>query len=136
VCLRLPRQGAKVAVADLKAAGARNVAEEIRAAVGQVATVALDVREANQVAGAIETSETTFGIAQILVTYAGMASSKRSSTPIWIRGTRRSGSTSPAPSCVRRPQSERNYRARPGIRQERITGHGEGSASRDSWICN
>ena len=76
VCERLARQGAKLTVADLNAAGAESVAEEIRAVGGQAAAVALDVREPDQVAGAIEAAEATFGIAQILVTCAGIGQLK------------------------------------------------------------
>jgi 3-oxoacyl-[acyl-carrier protein] reductase len=76
VCLRLARRGAKITVADLNAAGAETVAEEIRAAGGQAAALALDVRAPDQVADAIEATEATFGIAQILVTCAGIGQLK------------------------------------------------------------
>jgi 3-oxoacyl-[acyl-carrier protein] reductase len=72
VCLRLARRGTKVTVADLNAAGAQSVAEQIRTAGGQAAAVALDVRDPDQVAGAIAATEAAFGIAQILVTCAGI----------------------------------------------------------------
>jgi 3-oxoacyl-[acyl-carrier protein] reductase len=76
VSLRLARRGAKVTIADMNAAGAQSVAEEIRGAGGQAAAVALDVREPDQVARTIETTEATFGIAQILVTCAGIGQLK------------------------------------------------------------
>jgi NAD(P)-dependent dehydrogenase (short-subunit alcohol dehydrogenase family) len=72
VCERLARDGAKPVVADLNAAAAESVAEAIRAAGGQASAVALDVRDPDQVARAIAVTEQTFGIAQILVTCAGI----------------------------------------------------------------
>jgi NAD(P)-dependent dehydrogenase (short-subunit alcohol dehydrogenase family) len=72
VCERLARDGAKVAVADLNEAAAESVAAAIRAAGGQASAVALDVRDPDQVARAIAVTEQTFGIAQILVTCAGI----------------------------------------------------------------
>jgi NAD(P)-dependent dehydrogenase (short-subunit alcohol dehydrogenase family) len=103
VCLRLARRGAKVTVADMNAAGAQSVAEEIRGAGGQAAAVALDVREPDQVARAIETTETTFGVAQVLVTCAGIGQLKAfldTDLDTWNDTLARS--TSPAPSCARR----------------------------------
>ncbi len=76
VCLQLARRGARITVADLNAAGAQSVAEEIRAAGGHAAAVGLDVRKPDQVAGAIDATEATFGIAQILVTCAGIGQLK------------------------------------------------------------
>ena len=75
VCLRLARQGAKLTIADLNAAGAQSVAEEIRAAGGHAAAIGLDVRKPDQVAAALDGTEATFGIAQILVTCAGIGQS-------------------------------------------------------------
>jgi NAD(P)-dependent dehydrogenase (short-subunit alcohol dehydrogenase family) len=72
VCERLARAGAKLAVADLNAAAAQSVAETIRAAGGQASAVALDVRDPDQVARAIAMTEQTYGIAQILITCAGI----------------------------------------------------------------
>jgi 3-oxoacyl-[acyl-carrier protein] reductase len=72
VCERLARAGAKVAVADLNDAAAESVAEAIRAVGGQASALALDVRDPDQVARAIALTEQTFGIAQILVTCAGV----------------------------------------------------------------
>jgi 3-oxoacyl-[acyl-carrier protein] reductase len=70
--MRFAGLGAKVTVADLNAAAAQKVASEVRRAGGEALAVELDVREPHQVAHAIEASEATFGIAQILVTCAGI----------------------------------------------------------------
>ena len=76
VGMRLARHGARLAVADLNEAAAEGVAGSIRAAGGQAVAVGLDVRDPDQVARAIEATEAAFGIAQILVTCAGIGQLK------------------------------------------------------------
>ncbi|HJR03887.1 MAG TPA: SDR family oxidoreductase, partial [Methylomirabilota bacterium] len=77
VAQRLAAEGAHVVVADLDAAGARKVAEEIVGAVGAGRAVGLgmDVTSEASVRGAFETAVLTYGGVDIVVSNAGTAHS-------------------------------------------------------------
>jgi NAD(P)-dependent dehydrogenase (short-subunit alcohol dehydrogenase family) len=72
VCLRLARDGARIAVADLNLDQARRVAEAIGAAGGEATAIGVDVRMPDQVERMIAEAEQGLGPVQILVTCAGI----------------------------------------------------------------
>ena len=71
IALRLAQEGASVVVADLKQPAAQTVADEIVAAKGQAAAVAVDVRDQQQVQAMVDTAVNQFGGLDILVNNAG-----------------------------------------------------------------
>ncbi len=71
IALRLAQEGASVVVADLKQAAAQTVADEIVAANGRAAAVAVDVRDQQQVQAMVDTAVNQFGGLDILVNNAG-----------------------------------------------------------------
>ena len=71
IALRLAQEGASVVIADLKQAAAQTVADEIVAANGQAAAVAVDVRDQQQVQAMVDTAVNQFGGLDILVNNAG-----------------------------------------------------------------
>ncbi len=72
ICLRYAEEGARVVVADLNLAGARQVAAEIAGADGQAAAVQVDVRDQAQVQRLVDTAVERFGGVDILVNNAGV----------------------------------------------------------------
>jgi len=71
IALRLAQEGASVVIADLKQSAAQTVADEIIAASGQAAAVAVDVRDQQQVQAMVDTAVSQFGGLDILVNNAG-----------------------------------------------------------------
>ena len=69
VCLRLAREGARIAIADLNQEQAERVAEEIGA---DAAAIGVDVRAPDQVERMVAETERRLGPVQILVTCAGI----------------------------------------------------------------
>jgi len=72
VCLRLAREGARIAIADLNQAAAAQLAEELRAGAGDAAAIGVDVRAPDQVERMVAETERRLGPVQILVTCAGI----------------------------------------------------------------
>lgn len=72
VVLEWARRGARVAVADLNAAGAEETAEAVRAAGGEAIAIAADVTSDDSVAAAIAAAEAAFGPLDILMNNAGI----------------------------------------------------------------
>lgn len=73
ICLRYGREGAKVAVFDINAAGAARVAEEIRALGGTALAVECDVTNLGQVEAAVkQVADTWGGRVDILVNNAAL----------------------------------------------------------------
>ena len=72
-CLRLAQEGARVAVADKRAALAEAVAEEIRAAGGEGLAVSCDVGDEAQVGAAVERTAREFAGLDALFANAGTA---------------------------------------------------------------
>ena len=73
IALRLAREGAGVAVADLDQASAQKVAEEIEAAGGQSMAVHVDVTSKDDVERMVSETVARFGRLDILVNNAGVA---------------------------------------------------------------
>jgi 2-hydroxycyclohexanecarboxyl-CoA dehydrogenase len=69
---RLARDGAKVAIFDLDAAGAEDQAAKIRADGGAALAVRVDVSDRDQIQGAVDAVHDKFGAVTILVNNAGM----------------------------------------------------------------
>jgi NAD(P)-dependent dehydrogenase (short-subunit alcohol dehydrogenase family) len=72
VCLRLAREGAAVAIADLDGDRAQATADEIVAAGGQAAAYAMDVRERPEIQRARDGAVAAFGRVTQLVNCAGL----------------------------------------------------------------
>lgn len=72
VCRELARGGASIAVADRDAAGAKAVADSIRAAGGRAAPLELDVASETQAAGAMRSLADLYGRCDILVNNAAI----------------------------------------------------------------
>jgi NAD(P)-dependent dehydrogenase (short-subunit alcohol dehydrogenase family) len=72
ICRELARGGAAIAVADRDAAGAKAVAESIRAAGGRAAPLELDVTSEAQAAGAMRSLADLYGRCDILVNNAAI----------------------------------------------------------------
>lgn len=72
-CLAFAHEGAKVAVFDLNAAGAQQVADEITHAGGEAIAVACDVSQESAVEAGIATVVAAFGGVDILFNNAGIA---------------------------------------------------------------
>lgn len=72
ICRELARGGAAVAVADRDPAGAKAVAESIRAAGGRAAPLELDVTSETQAAGAMRSLVDLYGRCDILVNNAAI----------------------------------------------------------------
>ena len=71
-CRALAAEGGKVVVADLDAAGAQAVAEEIVASGGAAASASVDVTERSQVREMIQTAVDAFGELNVIFNNAGM----------------------------------------------------------------
>jgi len=71
--LALAREGARVAAADIDAAGARTVAEAIAAAGGAVLALACDVRREQDIADAVAAAVAWAGALHVMVNNAGIA---------------------------------------------------------------
>jgi meso-butanediol dehydrogenase / (S,S)-butanediol dehydrogenase / diacetyl reductase len=71
-CHALAAEGAKVVVADLDAAAARIVADEITAEGGSATSVGVDVTDRSQVRGMVEAAVETFGELNVIFNNAGM----------------------------------------------------------------
>jgi 2-hydroxycyclohexanecarboxyl-CoA dehydrogenase len=69
---RLARDGAKIAIFDLDAAGAEDQAAKIRADGGAALAVRVDVSDRDQIQGAVDAVHDKFGAVTILVNNAGM----------------------------------------------------------------
>jgi 2-hydroxycyclohexanecarboxyl-CoA dehydrogenase len=69
---RLARDGGKVAIFDLDAAGAEDQAAKIRADGGAALAVRVDVSDRDQIQGAVDAVHDKFGAVTILVNNAGM----------------------------------------------------------------
>jgi 2-hydroxycyclohexanecarboxyl-CoA dehydrogenase len=69
---RLARDGAKVAIFDLDAAGAEDQAAKLRADGGAALAVRVDVSDRDQIQGAVDAVHDKFGAVTILVNNAGM----------------------------------------------------------------
>ena len=78
--LGLGRQGARVALCDLNAAGLAGVATAIQGAGGQARVVELDVSDQSQAARAIDSIVEAWGRLDVLVNAAGIASSGATSS--------------------------------------------------------
>jgi 3-oxoacyl-[acyl-carrier protein] reductase len=76
ICARFAAEGARVMVADLDGAAAEAAAAALRAAGGHAAAGALDVRVPDQVEAIMATTEAAFGPVQILVTCAGIGTTR------------------------------------------------------------
>lgn len=72
VGLRFAREGASVAVADLRLGGAQKVAEEIVAAGGKAVAMAVDVADQTQVQAMIDQTVASLGAVDVLVNNAGV----------------------------------------------------------------
>jgi NAD(P)-dependent dehydrogenase (short-subunit alcohol dehydrogenase family) len=72
ICRELARGGAAIAVADRDAAGAKAVAESIRAAGGRAAPIELDVTSETQAAAAMRSLVDLYGRCDILVNNAAI----------------------------------------------------------------
>jgi len=72
IALRYAQEGAAVVVADLKQDVARRVADEIAAAGGQAAAVAVDVRDRARVQTMVDSATEAFGSLDVLVNNAGV----------------------------------------------------------------
>lgn len=70
-CRRFAEEGARVVVADIGAAAAERVAEEIRAAGGEVVTLVVDLTDAAATAAGVAEVEGALGPIDILVNNAG-----------------------------------------------------------------
>jgi NAD(P)-dependent dehydrogenase (short-subunit alcohol dehydrogenase family) len=73
ICLRLARQGLRIAILDLDLAGARRVADEVAAGGGRALAIATDVRSAGSVQAAAAQVHEALGPAAVLVNDAGIA---------------------------------------------------------------
>ena len=73
IALRLARDGADIAIADLKDDTMRGVAEEVRAVGRRATTIRVDVSERDEVFGAVEHAERELGGFDIMVNNAGSA---------------------------------------------------------------
>ena len=71
-CRAIAAEGGKVVVADLNAAAARVVADEITADGGSATSVAVDVTDRSQVQAMIQTSVEAFGSLDVIFNNAGM----------------------------------------------------------------
>ncbi|HLC27339.1 MAG TPA: SDR family NAD(P)-dependent oxidoreductase [bacterium] len=69
--LRLAREGAVIAIADLSAENARTVAEEVRAGGGKAIALPVDVTRSSDVARMVEETTKSLGRIDILVNVAG-----------------------------------------------------------------
>jgi len=72
VVLEWARRGARIAVADLNAAGAEDTAAAVRAIGGEAIALAADVTSDDSVAAAIAAAENAFGPLDILMNNAGI----------------------------------------------------------------
>ncbi len=73
ICLRYAREGAALVVADLDAAAAEKVAEEIKTAEGKALAVTVDVTDREAVQNMVAAAVKEFGGLDILVNNAGVA---------------------------------------------------------------
>jgi 2-hydroxycyclohexanecarboxyl-CoA dehydrogenase len=71
IALELARDGRAVAVADMRAEGARGTADEIEAAGGRAVAVTLDVTDSEAVAAGVRDAESALGPVDVLVNNAG-----------------------------------------------------------------
>jgi NAD(P)-dependent dehydrogenase (short-subunit alcohol dehydrogenase family) len=87
-CIRLAEEGARVAVADINAETAREVADDINRAGGTAIALVADVGDTAQCGAMVAAVAENFGGIDILVNNAGMPARNQTGEPfdIWNRG--------------------------------------------------